>query len=665
MRSRLMWWALAALVVVVYARVLGFAFLLFDDPINVVENPRLAPPTAASLAAFWSGTYLGLYVPVAYSLWWLAAWVGDAPQAWLYHALPLVCQVVATLLCARWLLRLGLPTQAAWLGALFWAMHPLQAETVAWVSELRGAAANAFVFLYLERSAVARSSTRHVSASQLTAYAALLAALLCKPSAAVAPAVLCVVECAWWGSAVRWRPLFVAGVCAGGALWVSKQAQADELLSFVPDWSERVYVALDALGHYARTVCVPVGLAPDYGRRPQDVLTQAWSQWEPWLGVVLVLLALWAVWQLWRGYRSAAKPVTPKIYACAALVFPLCLAPTLGFVSFAHQSISTVADRYASLALVAPALLVAALATRLSVRWAWASGLLLLTAMALLTAHQTSHWRDTRSLFLHTTQVNPLSATAWTNLGLVAERQGNLTEARESYQTALRVRPEHARAHQNLGLLEAKSGNLPAALQHLLAARSYQPYHARHHSNLAAILSQTGDPQGALAAAQRSLELDPELADGHNALGVLSLQRAAHAEALQHFQRALALRPPEAEYARNCALAAAQTGQVPAARAYWERALSSPAARASWRLDAARTALSAPPDAALALRWTEPLVGEQSMGAMVVGVLEVRAQAWVLLGERGRARAELERAMGGVGDEVGRERLRRVIERLK
>ena len=128
-----------------------------------------------------------------------------------------------------------------------------------------------------------------------------------------------------------------------------------------------------------------------------------------------------------------------------------------------------------------------------------------------------------------------------------------------------------------------------------------------------------------------------------------------------------ALRPPEAEYARNCALAAAQTGQVPAARAYWERALSSPAARASWRLDAARTALSAPPDAALALRWTEPLVGEQSMGAMGVGVLEVRAQAWVLLGERGRARAraELEGAMGGVGDEVGRERLRRVIERLK
>jgi hypothetical protein len=53
------------------------------------------------------------------------------------------------------------------------------------------------------------------------------------------------------------------------------------------------------------------------------------------------------------------------------------------------------------------------------------------------------------------------------------------------------------------------------------------------------------------------------------------------------------------------------------------------------------------------------------MGAMVVGVLEVRAQAWVLLGERGRARAELEGAMGGVGDEVGRERLRRVIERLK
>lgn len=626
MRSRLMWWALAALVVVVYARVLGFEFLLFDDPINVVENPRLAPPTAASLAAFWSGTYLGLYVPVAYSMWWLAAWVGDAPQAWLYHALPLACQVLATLLCARWLLRLGLPARAAWLGALLWALHPLQAETVAWVSELRGAAANVFVFLYLERSAVARHSASHVSVAQVAAYASLLAALLCKPSAAVAPAVLLVVECAWYGSGVRWRPLLCAGLLAGGALWVSKQAQADELLSFVPHWSERIYVALDALGHHVRTICVPSALAPDYGRRPQDVLAQPWVQWEPWIGAGFVLLALGAVWRLWRGRCSCSTHSTPQIYSAAVLVVPICLAPTLGLVPFAHQAISTVADRYASLALVAPALVLAALAARLPARQSWAVGLLLLGILAVLTANQLGHWRDTRSLFVHTTKVNPLSATAWTNLGLSAERQGDLTGAREFYQTALRVRPEHARAHQNLGLLEAKSGNLPAALQHLLAARSYQPYHARHHSNLAAVLSQTGDPQGARAAAQRSIDLDPELADGHNALGVLSLQRAAAPEALLHFQRALALRPKEAEYARNCALAAARAGQITAARAYWERALASPAVRASWRLDAARVALNSPSDPALALRWMAPLV-ESARGELLVEVLELRVRA--------------------------------------
>lgn len=662
------WLALAALVLLVYGRVLGFEFTLFDDPVNIVDNPRLAPPTWSSLADFWARPYLGLYVPLAYSAWWTAAHAGDVPQAWLYHALPLAAHLAAALLAARLLLRLGCAPLGAWCGAALWALHPLQAETVAWASELRGAAANAFVFLYLERSLAARGGAR----TRMAAHLALAAALLCKPSAAVAPALASLFELAAGeaGASFAARASAVlrrhaAGFAlAAAALVVSKLAQSDELLRFVPAWHERPLVALDALGHHARAMLAPHDLSPDHGRRPQEVLAAGWASPAAWAGVAFLVACAWSLRGLVQApVRSSA--LDSRAAAAAPLVVLCCLAPVLGLLPFAHQAISTVADRYASLALLGPALVAAWLAPRLP-RRAAAVFVVVLCASCGLAAHaQCGAWRDTRTLFERTLQANPRSATAWTNLGLDAERRGDTQEARRCYARALDVRPEHARAHQNLGLLDARAGDLAAAKEHLLAARDLQPYHARNHSNLAAVLAQTGDPQGALEAARRSVELDPELADGHNALGVLAQQRGEQALARECFERAAALRPAEAEYARNVALACERLGDLPAARAAWTRALDSRGARPAWRLEAARGWLLAPPAPERALAVLEPLVG--ATGAppgLRWRALELRAQALQAQGDAAGARAALMAALQACpADEPARSRLQQAMQR--
>ena len=187
------WWMLAAaaLVLALHARVVGFEFLHFDDPWNIVENPRLQPPTLEGLLAYWSGPYLGLYVPLACSLWWVAAFVGEGPEAWLYHLLPLLAHAGAAALLVRLLQRLGFGGAPALLGAALWSLHPLQVEVVAWASELRGAAANLLAIAYLERGCAARAGGR---GALVHAHLALVGALLCKPSAAVAPALALLLE---------------------------------------------------------------------------------------------------------------------------------------------------------------------------------------------------------------------------------------------------------------------------------------------------------------------------------------------------------------------------------------------------------------------------------------------------------------------------------------
>lgn len=662
------WFVLAALVLAVYGRVVGFEFVLYDDPVNIVDNPRLAPPTMDGLAAFWARPYLGLYVPLAYSAWWAAALHGDAPQAWLYHALPLAAHLAAALLLLRFLLRLGCAPLGAWCGAALWALHPLQAETVAWASELRGAAANAFVFLYLERQLAAGPVLR----GRVVAHIALVAALLCKPSAAVAPGVACLLDlaadgggtsfAARLGAALRRHAPALLLACA--ALALSKLAQADELLRFVPAWHERPLVALDALGHHARAMFAPFGLAPDHGRRPETVLEAGWSAPAPWAGLLCAGLCAWSLLRLVKpaGLSSA---LDSRAAAAAPLVALCCLAPTLGLLPFAHQSISTVADRYASLALLAPALVAACWVPRARPRAALAAVVALCAACGAAAHAQCGAWRDTRTLFEHTLEVNPGSATAWTNLGLDAERRGDEAEARRCYSRALEARPAHARAHQNLGLLDARAGDLAQAKAHLLAAREYQPYHARHHSNLAAVLAQTGDYPGALDAARRAVELDPELADGHNALGVLAQQRGDHAAARQRFEHAARLRPSEPEYARNAALACERLGDLSAARAWWSRALATRGARPAWRLDAARSWLASPSDPRLALECLEPLVAVPGVPpALVWRAHELRAQARLAAGDAEGARADWQAALQACPvDEPARTRLQQALAR--
>lgn len=660
------WWMLAAagLVFAVHGRVVGFEFLQFDDPWNIVENPRLAPPTLEGLLSYWGGPYLGLYVPLACTLWWLAAFVGDSPQAWLYHLLLLCAHAGAAAALVALLRRLGFGGLPALLGAALWALHPLQVEVVAWASELRGAAANLLVFAYLERSFAARTQGRR---ALVQAHLALLGALLCKPSAAVAPAIAVVLELGFpvahavaragplRSLATRHLPAFALCIAA---LVASKLAQSDQLLRSTPAYLERLLVAGDALGHMARVMLLPIDLAPDHGRRPELVVAAGLGAWTPWAGVVLVAGCGWALARLLRR-RASGGDARESAPAAALLLVPCALAPTLGLVPFAHQAISTTADRYASLALLGPALATAWASRRCGARVAAPAGALV-AALAAASAVQAAAWRDTRALFEHTLAVNPASALAATNLGLVAERQGNLTEARARYEAALVMRPGHARAHQNLGLLLARAGEWEAARAQLVAAKDAQPWFARHHANLAAILARTGDEEGALASATRSVELDPGLADGHNALGVLAQARGDHAEALARFERAARLRRGEVEFQRNLALACARLGRIGEAREAWDAALRSSGAKPGHRLEAARLELASPPRPERARAHLAPVLAAD--GPLLAQALELEAQALGLLGRRAESKAAARRALESLpADDPLRERCLRLL----
>jgi len=138
------WLALAALVAVVFWPVLTFDFVRWDDDIAVLQNPLLTEPWSWSLAGqFLTGEQALRFKPLIHLCFRLLhAVFGFNPIGW--HAFSLGLHVAATVLyyvilrrIFRQLVPAATESWVGWgagLGAALWALHPLRAEAVAWVT---------------------------------------------------------------------------------------------------------------------------------------------------------------------------------------------------------------------------------------------------------------------------------------------------------------------------------------------------------------------------------------------------------------------------------------------------------------------------------------------------------------------------------------------------
>jgi Flp pilus assembly protein TadD len=587
-RAILLTLALAAATAAVFRGVASHEFVAWDDSLNVVENARLNPPTRDAVARFWREPYLGLYIPLTYTAWSGVAWAaGGAASARPFHLANLAVHCAAAAVVFALLRRVGATDGPALAGALVFAIHPLQTEPVAWVTGLKdllgGLLSLAAVWRYVAfagsgdagagASAVAgvgdaaraAAAPRRRALAYAGATALFLLALFAKPSAVAVPLV------AWCLD--RWllqRPLRAtlapiapwAGVAAAWALLTSSVQPPAESGFVAPLWA-RPLVAADALTFYLRKLVWPAPLGIDYGRSPRVVIEEG--------GLAGALLAAAAVAALgllaWRARRHA-----PWLFAaCAAFV--AALAPVLGLAPFAFQEYSTVADRYAYVAMLAPAIAVAWGASRLQPALAAA---LLAPALALLGARaaaQAATWRDSTTLFEHAVAVNPRSWLGHTQYGSALVREGRVDEGIAHCLEALRLHPEFSDAHYNLGLAQMERGRTADAERSFAAAARRQPAFARAHNNLGVALSRGGRRDEAVAAFRDALAVDPGNPEAHTNLGNVLLREGRLAEARAEYERALAAAPDAPEALSNLGVVLSREGRVAEGVAAFERAL--------------------------------------------------------------------------------------------
>ncbi len=534
---------LLAAIALVFAQTWQFEFLSWDDPMYVTGNPQIMSGLSLD-NLFWAfeTRHFGLWTPLTWisHMTDVSIWGRNAGG---HHLTSVVLHASAALLLYGFLYE---ATGAHWrslLVSLLFAVHPLHVESVAWVSERKDVLVAVFFFATLLLYARWARSGRF--GFLLLTYLAALLAGLSKPMAVSLPVVMILTDIwplrrfdfsgrPWLSlrqSIVEKWPFIVAAALL--AFFTLNEATGTNMQPVKPEelirLADRLQIAGAAYGVYVWKMVWPIALSFYY---PLDLPYPAWRYLAPPMLLTGLLILAWR-----HRQRSPFLLVGLAWYA-------LTLLPVSGIIQIGYYAY---ADRYSYLPLTGLFIGLVWLAPAWPRQgWqqtlAWCGSGLLVALLLAGTHWQTSHWRDSLSLYQRAVEIDPgnrmarlalgdthakrqqysqaiphlqavvgqqtadtLSAMAQSLLGDIAYFQGRPADAINAWMMAANMDTLNFRPRLRLGTIALQEGRIDAAILYLTEADRLMPFHIDVLNNLGVAYVRHGDDRRALDAYQRAV----------------------------------------------------------------------------------------------------------------------------------------------------------------
>ncbi len=490
---------LVVLVLAAYWPALTGQFV-WDDELLVQKNPLVLGQY--HLGDVWFHTDFSLTTTALWLQWRL--W-GNHPAG--YHIVNVLLHAGGCLLLWRILQRLAIP--GAWLAAALFAVHPVGAASVAWISEMKNTLSLLFgltSFHFFLRAETELAGARRGQLCYAVALVAFLLALLSKTSTVMLPVVLLL--CAWWQrgritkrDALRTAPFFLIALALGCVtIWFQAQVMKSGDPVQTENFLGRLAAAGRALWFYLGKNLVPWDLNMIYPRWTVDSTNLA-----AYVPVALWCALLGFCW--WFRKQAWSRAV---FFALAS--FTVLLLPVLGFVSMDYLVISRVSDHFQYL----PMITVLSLAAAVLVQWLPAQFLstvavILVGGSAALTFQRSAIIARNDSLWRDTLEKNPESFTAHNNLGCLLATQNKIAAAIPHFEAALKCNSKNAAAHANLGRAFAMQRKFAGAEEQFQAALQLKPGSADVQQAYAGALLEQGRVVEALPHLREAVRLEPRL----------------------------------------------------------------------------------------------------------------------------------------------------------
>jgi protein O-mannosyl-transferase len=494
------------------------------------------------------------------------------------------------------------PLAIAFAAALIWSVHPLQTESVTYLSQRVESLMGLFYLLtlycfirYAETgrsdgvlpgqarteppSFVPRCGTSEGEQAwrgiwPVLSVGACLLGMGTKEVMATAPLVVLLYDRTFaagsFRGALRLRGRYYAAL---GATWLLLAALLATTgsrggtagFSAAIPWNSYAYTQFRAIAHYLRLSVWPRPLVFFYGSALGGPAPEMAADI-----VVVCALVLLAAWGLRR--RTAL--------GFAGAAFFLILAPSSSVVPVATE---TIAEHRMYLPLAVPAVLAALGLARLAsfaTRGAGARIFLFWAVVALaagwlggLTVERNRDYAGEETLWRSTVAAFPGNEIAQYNLALMAGRRGRPDEAIAHYREALRIRPNYPEARNNLGRTLADKGLWDEAIAQYREAISEDPGFGRIHYNLGSALLHVGHLDEAISTLERSVRLEQDNPDAWYDLGTAYVRAGRDPDAEQAYLRAIDLRPASAQAQNDLATTLARMGRMGDALRHYEAAV--------------------------------------------------------------------------------------------
>jgi tetratricopeptide (TPR) repeat protein len=490
--------SVAGLILIIAAVLLAYipamrAGFVWDDDAYVTDNPLLVD--SDGLFRIWfTQDSPSQYFPMVFTSFQLEHKIWGLNPAG-YHVTNIILHIINVILLWLLLRRLSIP--AAWLAAAVFALHPVNVESVAWITERKNVLMALFSLsslLVWLRFVNLSNESKKAWPSYILSLLLYAFALFSKTTACTMPAALLLVL--WLKrtriDAKRWlqiTPYIVLGVAMGAlTVWWEQHHQGTEQLELGMNAPVRILIACRAVWFYLAKLVWPADLTFSYPKweiNPADPLQYIWV-----LACVVVAVCLW-YWRKLLGRGTIA----------AVLFYIATLFPMLGIFMLYTFRYTYVADHYQYLASIGPITLAAAGGRFLTQHrykgikaFAVVFAASVLATLGFLTWNQCRSYKDSQTLWQDTLRKNPRSFMAYNNLGSILHSHGDPNRAISYFNRSIELCPENAEAYYNLGCAFVSQGDFNRAISFFNQAIKICPYYINAYNNLAFTLAAHPDP---------------------------------------------------------------------------------------------------------------------------------------------------------------------------
>ncbi len=521
-------------------------FVTWDDDVNILKNPNLQVFDWRSIKGIFTDTVIGNYNPLSIlSLAIEKAIFGLNATA--IHVNNLILHLICVFFTYKIALKLNLSPVAAGLVALFFGIHPMRVESVAWVTERKDVLFGAFYFAAIYAYLVYIQSGKKQKGLLVFILGLFLLALLSKIQAVAFPLSLLAIDY-FIKRPLKWNligekiPYFLLSLIVGllGIFFLSKEGSLDQATDY--SLIERLFIGGFTYIIYLVKFIFPYEMSPLY----------PYPSMIGWHFYAVSALLIPVFTGLYLAFKKAYRAV---VFGFAFFTFNV-----IFMLQILGAGQAFLADRFTYIPYFGLFFIVGYyFQNLLKEKPAWKKALvtglsIYLLAFALMTWQQNKIWKNGGTLWSHVLKYYKNIDTPWSNRAQFHRDQGNIDQALADYTQAIALKPDkggtynsRGKTYFDLGIKNNDRSMVQKALADYTKGIEVESKLGELYTNRGAAYAFMGQNQQALADFNKGIELEPDKKGGYSNRSLLYMQNGNYELAIQDHSAYLAIDPYDDE----------------------------------------------------------------------------------------------------------------------